>query len=77
MGRIGSCQSLSVPEVTIRIVSPTESANLNQSFRHQQGPTNVLSFPYLPIPGEDIAPLGDVVICAELVNRKRIREKIS
>jgi probable rRNA maturation factor len=57
-------------EVTIRIVNSTESATLNKKFRHKTGPTNVLSFAYLPIPGEDQVSLGDIVICAELVKQE-------
>lgn len=30
----------------------------------------MLSFPYAPIPGEEVAPLGDLVICAELVKQE-------
>jgi probable rRNA maturation factor len=54
-------------EVTIRIVNIGESAALNEKFRHKTGPTNVLSFNYPAIPGEESAALGDLVICAELV----------
>jgi probable rRNA maturation factor len=53
--------------VTLRIVDRTESAALNATWRHKQGPTNVLSF---PIEGLDaIAPelLGDIVVCAPVV----------
>jgi probable rRNA maturation factor len=54
-------------ELTLRIVDETESENLNQTYRHKKGPTNVLSFPTeLPI---DVRKhfLGDIVICAPLV----------
>ena len=34
-------------ELTIRIVNEVESTALNESYRHKQGPTNVLSFPCL------------------------------
>lgn len=57
-------------EVTIRIVKNVESAELNKKFRQKTGPTNVLSFGYSAIPGEDAACLGDVVICAELVKQE-------
>ncbi len=57
-------------DLTIRIVSPEESAALNKKFRHKSGPTNVLSFAYEPIPGEDPLSLGDLVICAELVKEE-------
>ena len=52
-------------EVTIRIVDVSEMTELNTRYRHKQGPTNVLSFPF------DIPPLlGDIIICAEVVQRE-------
>lgn len=56
-------------EQTIRIVDEPESAELNQLYRGKSGPTNVLSFP-----GEsshlDYAYLGDLVLCAPVVERE-------
>lgn len=54
-------------ELTIRIVDIEESAELNQRFRQKPGPTNVLSFRYEAIPGIMSRFLGDIVICAPLV----------
>lgn len=65
-------------QVGIRIVDSAESAELNQTYRHKQGPTNVLSFPFevpalspdAEVMEDDELPsnlLGDVVICAPLV----------
>ena len=56
-------------ELTLRIVGRTESAALNERYRGEQGPTNVLSFPGEPPAGRsaDLLPLGDVVICAPVV----------
>lgn len=59
-------------ELTIRIVNHDEMSELNKTYRHKQGPTNVLSFPF-SVPEEidlenDI--LGDIVICAEVVNQE-------
>jgi probable rRNA maturation factor len=51
--------------VTVRVVGAAESRRLNQRFRGKDTPTNVLSFPY-DVPGA----LGDVVICAPVVNRE-------
>lgn len=53
-------------EITIRLVSPQESAALNEQYRHKTGPTNVLSFTY-PTIGVEASLLGDLVICADLV----------
>lgn len=60
-------------ELSIRIVDPEESADLNQTYRHKAGPTNVLSFPFES--PEDVALdepelLGDLVICAPVVERE-------
>lgn len=57
-------------EITIRVVNAAESAALNKKFRHKTGPTNVLSFSYPSLPGEDAKLLGDLVICAELVKQE-------
>lgn len=51
-------------ELTLRLVDKIESAALNQQYRHKQGPTNVLSFPF------ELGTanyLGDIVICVPLV----------
>ena len=60
-------QRLDTAELTIRLVDTEESAQLNQEFRQKSGPTNVLSFPYEPLPGIISSFLGDIVICASLV----------
>lgn len=60
-------------EVTVRIVTAAESAELNARYRGRSGATNVLSFPAgeaLPLPEGAVAPLGDVVVCAEVVARE-------
>ena len=65
-------------ELTVRIVDETESAALNQQYRHKQGPTNVLSFPFeSPTEvAEDLSVnlLGDLVICAPVVNREALEQ---
>lgn len=57
-------------ELTIRIVDEQEGAVLNETYRHKQGPTNVLSFPFKAPPGVELPLLGDVVICAAVVARE-------
>jgi len=62
----------------IRIVDEKESAELNQQYRHKQGPTNVLSFPFdwpegLAESGEATL-LGDLVICAPVVEREALEQ---
>lgn len=57
-------------ELTIRIVGLDESAELNQTYRQKSGPTNVLSFPFECPPGVALPLLGDLVICAPVVERE-------
>ena len=68
--------SMAIPEdkqdttLTVRIVDEQESAQLNKTYRHKQGSTNVLSFP-VEIPDEvELNLLGDLVICAPVVERE-------
>ncbi len=57
-------------EIVIRIVDEDESAVLNQQYRKKQGPTNILSFPFDPPKSIDLNLLGDLVICASVVERE-------
>jgi probable rRNA maturation factor len=60
-------------ELTIRIVDAAESTQLNQTYRHKSGPTNVLSFPFqTDIPQIKFPLLGDIVICAPVVAQESI-----
>ncbi|MDQ5910932.1 MAG: putative rRNA maturation factor [Pseudomonadota bacterium] len=59
-------------ELTIRIVNEAEITALNETYRHKQGPTNVLSFPFEAPPEVDSALLGDIVICAPVVLREAV-----
>jgi probable rRNA maturation factor len=68
-----------VGEVTVRIVTAAESAELNARYRGHSGATNVLSFPagaVRALSSRELAPLGDLVVCAEVVAREaREQEK--
>lgn len=57
-------------ELTVRVVNETEGAALNERWRARRGPTNVLSFPAEPVPGVAEDVLGDIVICAPVVERE-------
>lgn len=59
-----------VAEIVIRVVDEEESAELNTQYRQKAGPTNVLSFPFEAPPGVDTEILGDLVICAPVVERE-------
>ncbi len=54
-------------ELSIRIVGKEEMTELNNQFRGQDKPTNVLSFPAELPEGLDIPLLGDIAICAPIV----------
>lgn len=61
-------QAVGDAELVIRVVGVDESQSLNSTYRDKDAPTNVLSF---AIDGPDyITPraLGDLVICAEVVD---------
>lgn len=60
---------LSLPdsEMVLRIVDLDEMTQLNETYRHKSGPTNVLSFPFDGHPDVSLPLLGDVVICAPVV----------
>lgn len=54
-------------EITVRIVDETESATLNENYRHKKGATNIISFPYKSNHHSHTALMGDMVICAPIV----------
>jgi probable rRNA maturation factor len=56
--------------VTLRVVDADEGAELNRAWRDREGPTNVLSFPLDTPPGLPQPQLGDVVICAPVVEQE-------
>jgi len=57
-------------EITVRLVDLDEMATLNQAYRGKPGATNVLSFPADLPPDLTLPLLGDIVICAPLVQRE-------
>lgn len=66
-------------EVSIRVVDEAESRALNAQYRGHDAPTNVLSFPAeldaLPgLPPEDRTLLGDIVVCAPVVEREAAQQ---
>jgi probable rRNA maturation factor len=57
-------------ELAVRVVGREESRRLNRAYRGKDAPTNVLSFPADLPPGIDLPLLGDIVICAPLVDEE-------
>jgi probable rRNA maturation factor len=71
-GRVRSKLRARSLDLTIRIVGALESRRLNRDWRGKDKPTNVLSFPAAPesFAGMDETPLGDLAICASVVERE-------
>ena len=64
-------------QVVVRIVDREEVTLLNRDYRHKDAVTNVLSFPFeVPqgIPGEELLPLGDIVVCAAVVAQEALEQ---
>ena len=66
-------------EIAVRVVGAGESRELNRLWRGKDKPTNVLSFPapeqsMRGKPRDFRLPLGDLVICAEVVRREAMRD---
>ena len=57
-------------EIGVRVVDEAEIANLNERFRGKSGPTNVLAFSFEDAPTITTDFLGDIVICAPIVQRE-------
>jgi probable rRNA maturation factor len=61
-------------ELGVRVVGPAESRRLNAHYRGKDKPTNVLSFPAVELPAGPERPLGDLVICPDVL-RVEAREQ--
>ena len=68
-------------EVVIRVVDRTESQALNRTYRGKDQPTNVLAFAAAPLkcplPVGELAPIGDLVICAPVVRSQAQRQGVT
>jgi probable rRNA maturation factor len=70
-------------ELSVRVVGRAESRKLNAHYRGKDYPTNVLSFPATPLPArdtrivEDPQPLGDLVICPQVLRHEAREQKKS
>jgi probable rRNA maturation factor len=61
-------------EIGVSVVGPAESRRLNAQYRGKDKPTNVLSFPVTHLPVTGPLPLGDLVICPQVL-RTEAREQ--
>lgn len=67
-------QTAGEAELTIRLVGRDESRTLNRTYRGKDRETNVLSFPAELPEGVDVPLLGDIVICAPLVEQEALEQ---
>jgi probable rRNA maturation factor len=61
-------------EIVVRIVDERESAELNEQYRHKSGPTNILSFSVDLPEGIELDLLGDLVICAPVLEKEALEQ---
>jgi len=57
-------------ELLIRIVDKEEIHDLNKRYRKKDKPTNVLSFPHKMIADFDFMTLGDIILCAPVIEEE-------
>ncbi len=63
-------------ELTIRVVDEEEITSLNSRYRHRNCPTDVLAFPH-QLPSEiETDLLGDVVVCAGVINEQAVKYQV-
>lgn len=61
--------------VSLRIVDKKEITELNKNYRNIEKATNVLSFPYEALPEVELNLLGDIVVCATVVNAEASQQE--
>ena len=66
-------------ELTLRVVEPSEMKELNHVYRQQNKTTNVLAFPANLPPDVklDYPFLGDVIICAAVLQQESVEQNTS
>jgi probable rRNA maturation factor len=62
-------------EISLRIVDEAEIAELNHAYRGKNYATNVLSFPADLPPELNLPHLGDIVICAAIVEQEATEQE--
>ena len=64
-------------QITLRVVDEAEIADLNSRYRKNPLPTDVLAFSH-PLPhGVDMGLVGDVVVCADVINHQADQNAIN
>jgi probable rRNA maturation factor len=57
-------------QISVLLVGAARSRSLNHRYRGRDYPTNVLSFPPPALPAGGPRPLGDLVICPQVLRRE-------
>ncbi len=61
-------------EIVIRIVDEDEMIQFNQQYRSKKSVTNILSFPFDPPEEADSYLLGDLLVCAPVVELEALQQ---
>lgn len=67
-------------DINIALLDEPSARAINRQYRNKDYATNVLSFPYEPLPAEKSALLGDLALCPAVIareaklQRKRLRD---
>ncbi len=74
-------ENMRLGELSVMLIDDAQMAVLNKDYRAKEGPTNVLSFPALDLPDEnlpDCAPLlGDIVLSHGVIAREAHEKGVS
>ena len=62
-------------DLCVRVVDAHESQTLNGRYRGIDAPTNVLSFPAAPNQPSETGLLGDIVVCAPVVEAEAAQQE--
>ena len=62
-------------EVTVVLLDTPDARALNKQFRGKDYATNILSFPYEPMPHEKSRHLGDLVLCPSVVEGEARKQR--
>lgn len=61
-------------EIVIRIVDEDEMIQFNEQYRDKKGATNILSFPFEPPEGIESDLLGDLLVCASVIEAEALQQ---
>ncbi len=64
-------------EIVIRIIDEEEMIIFNQQYRDKKASTNILSFPYEAPTGFNSILLGDLLICAPVIEKEAVQQNKS